>query len=151
MFFGEYEHTLDTKNRFVLPSKFREVFSSTEMVRFFMTRGFEDCLALYLEADWLLEIKRLTTKPYQKKDVRTFQRLLYSRTVDVSCDKQGRMLIPEKFKHSAGIDKDIICVGVQNKIELWDALKWQTFNETHSDQFESMADELFDSGVMNDE
>ncbi|MBU0651068.1 division/cell wall cluster transcriptional repressor MraZ [bacterium] len=145
MFFGEYQHTLDEKNRFVLPSRFRDVFDSGQAHRFFMTRGFDECLALYLEDEWASEIKKMKEKPYQKKDVRAFQRLLYSRTIEIVCDKQGRILIPEKFKESAGIAKDIVCVGIENKIEIWDKEKWQKFNDAHLDDFEKIAEELFEN------
>jgi MraZ protein len=144
MFFGEYEHSLDEKNRFILPSKFREVFSANQVECFYMTRGFDECLALYLDKDWKIEMNKLKEKPYQKKDVRAFSRLLYSRTVEVSCDKQGRMLIPEKFKESAGITKDIVVVGIENKIELWDTEKWNKFNALNADNFEAIAEDLFD-------
>ncbi len=147
MFFGEYEHSLDQKNRFILPSRFREAFSASEVQHFYMTRGFDESLALYLEKDWLLEIKKFKDKPYQKKDVRAFQRLLFSRTIEVACDKQGRILIPEKFKLSANINRDIVLVGLANKIEIWDKEKWAGFNEMNSDNFEKMAEDLFEVDV----
>ncbi len=145
MFFGEYEHTLDEKNRFILPSRFRECFNKDASPKFFMTRGFDDCLALYLEQDWHTEIKKIYDKPYQKKDVRAFQRLLFSKTVEVICDKQWRVLVPEKFKESCSINKDIILAGISNKIEIWDKEKWLGFNEMHSEDFEKMAEELFNN------
>ena len=147
MFFGEFEHTLDEKNRLILPSRFRDVFACDVPARFFMTRGFDKCLALYLEKDWLAEIKKIQQRPYQQSEVRKFQRLLYSRTTEVTLDKQGRLLIPEKFKLAANIQKDVVSVGIDNKIEIWDQEQWQAFNQDHHQEFETIAEHLFDSGL----
>ena len=64
MFFGEFDHSLDKKNRFILPSRFRDVFKKNEKQNFYMTRGFDECLALYLEQDWKTEITYRKTTGY---------------------------------------------------------------------------------------
>jgi MraZ protein len=142
MFFGEYEHTLDGKSRFILPSRFRESFAKDTIPKFYMTRGFDTCLALYLEEDWHQEMGRLKKKSYMQGDVRKFQRLLYSRTTEVICDKQGRILIADKFKESAEISKNITLVGLDNKIEIWNRMSWQNFNNDNGDAFEQLAEAL---------
>ncbi len=142
MFFGEYKHSLDGKNRFILPSRFREALDPDSLPKFFMTRGFDTCLALYTPDGWQDELNGLKNNSYFKGDVRKFQRLLYSRTMEVVCDRQGRILIPDKFKDEAKMDRDITVIGLDNKIEIWDRQIWQEFNANNHDSFELLAESL---------
>ncbi|OED38652.1 division/cell wall cluster transcriptional repressor MraZ [PVC group bacterium (ex Bugula neritina AB1)] len=147
MFFGEYEHSLDSKNRLTLPSCFREHFEDKQPIKFFMTRGFDQCLALYPSDSWKSELEKLKHNSYFESDVRKFHRLLYSKTSPVTCDRQGRILITDKFKKEAKITKDVTLVGLDNKIEIWDPTLWEKFNEMHHDSFEKIAESL---GVTNE-
>ena len=142
MFFGEYEHSLDGKNRFIMPSRFRESLDPEAVPKFFMTRGFDKCLALYTPDGWQSELASLKNSSYFRGDVRKFQRLLYSRTTEITCDRQGRVLIPDKFKDEAKIDREITLVGLDSKIEIWDREQWKSFNDDNHDSFEKLAESL---------
>lgn len=114
MFMGEYNHTIDNKNRVIVPSKFREELGET----FVVTAGLDGCLYLYPMKDWEKFAEGLKNLPFTK-EAREFQRYFMQSASECELDKQGRILIPAKLKALAGLDKDVTFVGVISKVELW--------------------------------
>lgn len=142
MFYGEYEHALDAKSRVIVPARFREIFKERYVERFFITRGLDQCLFLFTEETWKSVEKKFSEMPFTKGESRSFNRLLFSGASDVICDKQGRILIPDYLKTFAGIQTEVMIVGVSSRIEIWAKDKWQNFLNTNSGQFEELAEKL---------
>lgn len=100
-FSGEYHHSLDTKGRLIVPAKFREILGS----RFWIGKGFDQCLQIYDEEDWEAFSNSLKALPKNSDKARKLVRYFMSGTVEVEIDKQGRILLPAQLREIAGIDK----------------------------------------------
>lgn len=124
MFMGEYNHTIDAKGRIIVPSKFRETLGD----EFVVTGGLDGCLFVYPNDEWMEFIAQLKNLP-GSKEARQLQRYFLASAASCEVDKQGRILIPNKLRESAALEKDIVFVGVLNKIEIWSKERWESNNE----------------------
>jgi len=113
---SEYNHTLDTKGRLIIPAKFREVLGE----EFVISKGMDGCLFVYDNAGWTAFEEKLQAMPISRKDTRMFVRHFLAGAAEVEVDKQGRILIPSVLREFAGLEKDVVLVGVLTKIEIWD-------------------------------
>ena len=142
MFYGEYEHTIDRKGRLIIPSRFREVMKEHSAERLIATRGLDRCLFLFPEDEWRTQENRFRSLSFTKPEVRRFNRLFFSGAAELASDRQGRVLIPPYLKEYAGIKRDVILVGVSNRIEAWDKEQWKRFYEQNRETYEQIAEKL---------
>lgn len=145
MFYGEYKHTIDRKGRIILPSKIREVAKANFIEKFFVTRGLEKCLFMLSEEEWRSQEQKFKAMPFTNKDSRTFNRIYFSGAVEVIPDKQGRILIPQYLKDEAGIKRDVLIVGVSNRVEIWAQDEWGKFYANSKQSFEEIAEKLVEN------
>ncbi len=143
MFYGEYEHSMDRKGRLIIPSKFREVFKENYVERFFVTRGLDTCLFVFAEDEWKKQESRFRTLSFTNREARQFNRIYFSGACEVTCDRQGRILVPQYLKDFAKIKNDAIVVGVSNRMEIWAKDQWQEFYRNTKDSFEKIAENIF--------
>lgn len=115
MFMGEYNHTIDTKGRLIIPSKFREALGDT----FVVTKGLDGCLFVYDNEEWSAFEEKLKTLPITNKEARQFVRFFLAGAAEVEVDKQGRILVPNILREFAQISKDVVLIGVASRIEIW--------------------------------
>lgn len=118
MFMGQYEHSIDTKGRIIIPAKFRENLGES----FVVTRGLDGCLFLYPDAEWQRFVEKLQSLP-SNQNTRRMQRQFLSKAMEVALDKQGRILIPSLLREIADLEKEVVFVGMMNRIEVWDKQK----------------------------
>ena len=144
MFYGEFEHSIDRKGRLILPAKFREVAKNQFVEKFFVTRGLDKCLFMFSEEEWRSQENKFKTMSFTKQQSRTFNRLLFSGAQEVAFDKQGRILLPQYLKDFADIKRDVMIVGVSNRIEIWAKDKWNDFYVNSRQSFEEIAEKLMD-------
>jgi MraZ protein len=144
MFYGEYQHTIDRKGRIILPAKFREVAQNNFIEKFFVTRGLDKCLFMFSEDEWKNQEQKFKSIPFTKQEARKFNRIFFSGAVEVVPDKQGRILLPQYLKDFAGIKRDIVIIGVSNRIEIWDKASWQEFYASSREEFELIAEKLIE-------
>ena len=144
MFYGEFAHSIDRKGRLILPAKFREVAKNQFVEKFFVTRGLDKCLFMFSEEEWRSQENKFKTMSFTKQQSRTFNRLLFSGAVEVSFDKQGRILLPQYLKDFAAIKRDVMIVGVSNRIEIWAKDSWHDFYANSRQSFEEIAEKLMD-------
>ena len=142
MFYGQYEHSLDAKDRVIIPSKFREIFKEHYAERFFITRGLDQCLFVFPEEEWKNQERRFHETSITREDARKFNRLYFSGASEVVCDKQGRILIPSYLKDYAAIKQDVVIIGVSARIEIWSKEKWGEFFKNNLGSFETLAEKL---------
>ncbi len=142
MFYGEYIHTVDRKGRLILPSKFREVSKENSVERFFITRGLEKCLFMFAEEEWRVQEQKFKSMSFTKLESRSFNRLFFSGAVDVAPDRQGRFIVPQYLKDYAGIKRDVVIIGVANRIEVWNSAAWQEFYKNSQNSFEQNAENI---------
>lgn len=145
MFYGEYEHTLDRKGRIIIPSRFRQVLKEQLVERLYITRGLDTCLFLFTEEEWRLQESRFKSVSFTKQEARRFNRLYFSGACEVFPDNQGRILLPRNLKDFAEIKRDIIIVGVSNRMEIWAKERWADFSQTSKDTFEEIAEKLLET------
>ncbi|MDD5561182.1 MAG: division/cell wall cluster transcriptional repressor MraZ [Candidatus Omnitrophica bacterium] len=144
MFYGEFEHSIDRKGRLILPAKFRETAKNQFVEKFFVTRGLDKCLFMFSEEEWRSQENKFKGLSFTKQQSRTFNRLLFSGAVEVSPDKQGRVLLPQYLKDFADIKRDVVIVGVSNRIEIWAKDKWRDFYSNSRQSFEEIAEKIMD-------
>jgi MraZ protein len=144
MFYGEYFHSIDRKGRLILPARIREVSKANFIEKFFVTRGLDKCLFMFSEEEWRAQEAKFKAISFTKQQARTFNRLYFSGAVEVAADKQGRILLPQYLKDFAQIKKDVVIVGVSNRIEIWSKDKWNDFYGTSQQSFEEIAEKLMD-------
>ena len=142
MFIGEYQHALDSKNRMIVPSKLREELGN----KFVITKGLDGCLYAYPQDEWKNLEEKMKTLPLTNRDARSFVRFFFAGACEIEMDKQGRGLIPQNLKEYAGIEKEIVSIGVLTRVEIWSKEKWQEYNDSNDD-FESIAEKMSDLGI----
>jgi MraZ protein len=141
-FLGEYEVTLDSKGRFLLPASLRKQ-TGEETGSFVINRGFEKCLGLYPKTSWEPIFEQVSNLNEFDPKVRSFRRYFLNGATMMELDGAGRLLIPQNLKDYAGLEKDIVLVSAINKIEIWDKVKYQQFFETFSpDDFSNLANDV---------
>lgn len=124
MFMSEYNHTVDTKGRLIVPSKFREQLGD----EFVVTKGMDGCLFVYANEDWNAFEQKLTSLPLINKEARKFARFFLAGAAQVEVDKQGRILLPANLRQFAGLEKDVVLVGVGSRIEIWSRENWENMD-----------------------
>lgn len=140
MFMGEYEHAIDDKGRIIIPTKFREQLGE----HFVLTLGSDGCLYIYPMQDWEEFAAKLKDLP-GTKEARQAQRYFLAGAVECEPDKQGRVGIPQRLREHAGITKEVVSVGMLNKIEIWSKEKWDESNSLES--IDSITDNLAGFGL----
>ena len=140
MFTGEYQHTLDGKGRVIIPSKLRDGLGD----RFIITRGLDQCLFVYPNSEWVRLEQKLKQLPFTKSDSRAFTRLFFSGAMEVEADKQGRILIPNNLREYAGIEKEVMFIGVSNRVEVWSEESWKNYFGEANENYEELAEKLVD-------
>ena len=143
MFIGEYSHNLDDKGRLAVPKKFRTVLSKGAVV----TRGLDNCLFLYTKEEWKILADKLASLPFSQANSRAFARLMLAGAMDVSVDKQGRIVLPDYLRNFAGLKKEIVVAGLYNRLELWDQKNWEEYKKRTEAESGQIAEQMFDLGV----
>lgn len=142
MFIGEYAHAIDNKNRIIIPSKFREELGQ----KFVLTKGLDGCLYVYTLNEWKKLEEKLQKLPLTNKNARAFARFFFSGANEIEIDKQFRTLISQNLLEYANIKKDIISIGVSNRIEIWSKEKWDEYNASNID-YDNIAEQMSELGI----
>lgn len=143
MFIGEYNHTIDSKGRLIVPSKFREALGD----EFVVTKGLDGCLFVYPMEEWIAFTDKLKELPLTKKDARQFSRFFLAGAASCEVDKQGRILIPAVLREFAGLEKDAVLVGVSSRIEIWSRSNWEKISDVDIEDMDNIAEHMEDIGI----
>lgn len=141
MFMGEYNHTVDTKGRVIVPSKFREQLGE----EFVVTKGLDGCLFVYDNTEWRALEEKLHALPLTNANARKFSRFFLAGATTCEVDKQGRILLPSVLRDFAKIDKEAVLVGVGSRIEIWSREVWNQSNTY--DDMEEIAENMEGLGI----
>ncbi len=142
-FLGEYESTIDTKGRFLLPAAFKKQLPKDDGTNFVINRGFEKCLTLYPQQSWNPIFTNISKLNDFDPKVRAFRRYFLNGASPVELDGAGRLLLPKNLLSYASLDKDIVLVSALNKIEIWDKKLYEQFFDTMTDKsFSDLANEV---------
>jgi MraZ protein len=143
MFIGEYHITIDDKGRLAVPVKFRETLATGAVV----TRGLDTSLFLLPLEEWGKLADKLASLPLGQANSRAFARLMLAGAMDARLDKQGRFIVPEYLRQYAGLKKDVVMVGVQNRLELWDKAAWAAYAKQAEEDANTIAEQLGSMGI----
>lgn len=143
MFIGEYQHTIDSKGRLIMPSKFRDSLG----LEFIMTKGLDNCLFVYPKEEWKVLEEKLRTLPLTNRDARAFVRFFFSGATECILDKQGRILIPNNLREHAKLIKEAVIIGVASRIEIWSKEEWDRYNNDDSLSYDNIAEKMAELGI----
>ncbi len=121
MLLGEYDHTLDDKNRLTLPAKLREELGDEVVI----ARGLDGCLAVYSRPAFDVLAARMGTLDPLSRETRTMQRYFFTGAPPVELDKAGRMVVPAKLIEELKIGREVTIAGVYDHLEIWDRASWR--------------------------
>ena len=144
MLIGEYLHTIDPKKRLSLPSKFRKELGKTVIV----TRGLDQCLFVFPQSAWKKLITKFSDLSIGSTDTRGFNRFMLSGAVEVDVDSAGRVLLPDFLKTFAGLKSKVVLAGVNDRVEIWDQKRWETYKKKIESQGDQLAQKLGELGVI---
>ena len=140
---GEFGHSIDAKGRLIIPSKFRDILGE----EFVITKGLDGCLFLYPSNEWKSFETKLRTLPLANKSTRMFARHFLGSAEDGSLDKQGRVLISSPLRNHAELKKDVVLVGMLDRIEIWDKDKWNANNADIEENMDDIESQMGDLGI----
>lgn len=140
MFRGEFCHTLDKKGRIILPVKFRGMLEDGLVI----AMGLDECLWIYSRTEWEQREDEIRRLPQTSEDARRYSRMVVGRSEDGVLDKQGRISIPEHLRKYAGLTKEIVIIGVIDRLEIWDKQKWDSYSRETNEDYPRIAERLTD-------
>ncbi len=143
MFIGEYEHNVDAKGRVIMPSKLREEIGD----KFIITKGLDGCLFAYSQSEWTNFEEKLKALPLAQKNARNFVRFFLSGAIECEIDKQGRFLIPGNLREHAGLDKEIVIIGVGTRLEIWNRDTWKKYSSDDNISADEIAENMTMLGI----
>ncbi|MBN7774254.1 division/cell wall cluster transcriptional repressor MraZ [Clostridium aminobutyricum] len=117
---GKYQNSIDAKSRMIVPSKYRDELGC----RCVLTRGIDTCLYIYPMQQWEKFMEKLSALPTTDPNARAFVRHFYANAIECDIDKQGRMVLPQDLREYAHIEKELVTVGLLDKIEIWGKEEW---------------------------
>ncbi len=143
MFIGEYSHKIDARGRVNIPSKLREEVDD----KFYLTKGLDKCLFLFPEEEWKIFEEKLKILPLTDRNARAFVRMFFAGAVECIIDKQGRINIPNNLIKHSEINKDVMIIGVGQRIELWSKGNWEDYNEPNNISYDEIAEKMAELGI----
>ena len=146
MLIGEYRHNLDEKGRLIIPAKFREEIGNS----FIVTKGLDGCLFVYSLPEWDKIMTKLKTLSFTKKDARIFTRFFLSSASVCEFDRQGRVNLVNTLTLYAGIKKECVIIGVNDRLEIWALDKYENLMAENIEQLDEISENLFDGEFGNE-
>jgi MraZ protein len=142
MFRGSFEHSVDSKGRVSVPSKFRDILSERYEGKLVLTMDFDNCITIYPLEEWERVEEKIRSLPQMQKEVKEFMRFVFSTATECELDKQGRILIPPALRERAKINKTVMVVGIIGKMEIWDKGAWDARRSQSGDKISEVLSTL---------
>ncbi len=144
LFSGEYTATRDDKNRIIIPAKMRQAAGNDGETGYYVTRGVDDCIVIQTASRFEQVSSAGADERFRQTAVgRMVERAIFSKAEFASCDKQGRLLLPARLVESLNIGKNVVIVGVNDRIEVWDRDRWDEVLREAERQLQRQADEYY--------
>ena len=121
MFFGEFEYKIDEKGRVPIPPKFRGLLKAGVV----LSPGVEGCITVYPLNEWKKLADTLTTGSLSPSKLRMLKRAVFATAFSVKLDGQGRIALPTPLKLHAEIVSEVVMIGANNYLELWNKIRWE--------------------------
>ena len=139
MFFGTFKHNLDSKNRLVVPSKFRSNLGSSFL---YVMKGYDGALEVYKQETFDALIERTNALAYNDPEARAFMRLRLPSVVEIEVDSHGRIALPTSLVAEYNISKDVVVIGLNDHFEIWSLGAWEAYQSEIKGDFEAIAARL---------
>jgi len=136
---GQYERTVDQKDRLAIPKTLRDEFSTPSPTNLYVTKGYDDCLELYSPEEFQKFAERLRERTSSEDEFRRFERLFFSSAENVSIDSQGRIRLPNRLIQQVALGHEVMLIGVRNRAEIWSLQKWSEFQKEFESKFDEVA------------
>ncbi|MFQ5947252.1 MAG: division/cell wall cluster transcriptional repressor MraZ [Acidimicrobiia bacterium] len=143
VFLGEYQHSVDEKGRLVLPIKFRDRLSKGLVI----TKGQERCVFVFPQDRWDEEVEKVNRLPRTNRRNRNYARTFFAAASDQKADRQGRIQIPAGLRSYADLGKEVVVVGVADRIEIWNTEAWQQVSEEGDQLYSEIEEALSEEGI----
>ena len=144
MFFGEFEHNIDSKGRLTIPSRFKEELAGGIVI----TRGLDGCLWGFTRDEWKTVSEKIASLTMTSAEARRFTRFMFSSASESIPDRNGRVIIPAKLLQYANITREVVVAGVMNKIEIWHPDTWNEEQNLATEDPEALVSQLADLGIL---
>ncbi|MBC7248175.1 MAG: division/cell wall cluster transcriptional repressor MraZ [Actinobacteria bacterium] len=142
MFLGTHENIIDEKGRVIMPSRFRPELEEGAV----MVYWFEECVAVFTLREFKKMAKKVASLPHGQRDRRSLERVVFSNAYEATPDRQGRLTIPPRLRQLAGLNREVVTVGLMNRVEIWDRERWETSMQGGIKSLEETAEKLAWSG-----
>ncbi len=143
MFLGEYKHSVDYKGRLSVPKKFRQELAQGSI----LSKGLDKCLFLHPKKSWQVLADRVKLLPLTGGSARAFSRYIFGSAIEVEFDNLGRIQIPEYLLRYADLSKEIVLVGIGERVEIWSEKRWRKYEQDLEKRGEEIAEKLRESGI----
>ena len=130
---GTHSYQLDPKGRISLPVRFRDVLSDGAV----LTLGQDGCLFCFPRAEWDARSAEVRSVPLSDADGRAYSRMFFGKAESAELDSQGRLLIPQRLRAEAGIRKDVVVLGVFDRMEIWDRTAHERYEQAHAGAYQA--------------
>ena len=130
---GAHSYTLDPKGRVSLPARFREAFADGA----WLTIGLDHCLFAFPRAVWERRSEEVSASPLSDADGRAYARLFFGSSDEARVDGQGRLTIPQRLRDAVGIAKDVVVLGVRDRMEIWDREAYERYEQAFAGAYQA--------------
>lgn len=137
-FMGTYTPKIDEKGRLFLPAKFRDRLAEGLVI----TQGQENCLVVWPQEAFLEEAARAGSTPMTNRDARDYVRSFFANAEQAIPDKQGRIGIPATLRAYASLSRDVVVVGVMDRLEIWDPERWAEYSAAAAAKFATLDEQV---------
>ncbi|MDQ3526198.1 MAG: division/cell wall cluster transcriptional repressor MraZ [Chloroflexota bacterium] len=138
MFLGRFAHNLDAKGRLAIPARFRAVLEDGVV----LTRGIDRCVTAYPMPVWNDLAEKISALSMTDPNARQFRRMMFAEAANLDLDGQGRIVLPAALREFAGIDREVVVIGVNSSFEIWSPERWREIEAVVDDDGEAIASHL---------
>lgn len=147
-FSGKYYNSLDPKGRLIIPAPFRDILSSIHSSKLIITNDvFDRCLCAYPVNEWQTLIDEVSQKPQTSDAVKYFMRRVIGSAVECEIDKQGRVLVSSALRVDAGLNSEVVLLGLGTRIEIWDKKEFDGVADPSKIDKQSFKEEFANLGL----
>ena len=143
MLLGQYQHTVDTKGRMVLPARYRHKLASGCVI----TKGQERCLYVFPLDRWGQEVEKYRMLPRTDARARRLTRAFFAGAIHQELDAAGRVQLPLRLREYAGLEREVTVIGVEERAEIWDSAAWNQYDEEADDFYSNIEEALSEFGI----
>jgi len=130
---GTHSYQLDPKGRVSLPGRFREAFADG----LWLTIGQDGCLFCFPRAEWQRRSDEVSSSPLSDADGRAYARLFFGSSDEARLDGQGRVTIPQRLRDLVGINKDVVVLGIRDRMEIWDRGAYDRYTDRYASAYQA--------------